>query len=294
MAFAALSEDNVQARAIKSYFEGLRLVSEGWRESFNIHNDRVAQLRLSAITGIGEPGTWDGSSDLSAAVVNDGNALNVDYVQYGLQVRIARLRLDLVPGLAAMASRKLGVAVASKYRTLAIAELQNAFSGTVDDGEALVSNSHTTRSGATRDNLITSAIDATGFMAAIQLFRDWNSYENMNYNLADLPKRLIIDPAKESSAVQALGSQYTSSQLQVNVAGSYDTNLSIESGAFTDSDDWLMVVPTESPFHFWELEAPTYKVAFDQDNECWKLNVTFAVAVDSGPQPDGIVGSNVA
>lgn len=294
MSFAAISVSNVQERTIKSYFEGLRMVSEDWRMAFNMHTDRVAQLRVSAITGIGEPGKWDGSSDLSPVTVNDANALNISYTQYGVQVRIPRLRLELTPGLAAGAAQKLGVAVASKYRSLALAELQNAFTGTVDDGAALVSDSHTTRNGTGRDNLITSAIDATGFMAAIQLYRDWVSYEEINYNLAELPKRLIIDPAKETAAVQALGSQYTSSQLQVNVAGSYQTNLSIESGCFTDSDDWLLLVPSESPLQFWELESPRYESFYDQDSQCWKLNVTFALGIDSGPQPDGIVGSNVA
>jgi hypothetical protein len=188
---ANFTTTNVLPIAVQSYVEGQRAVPSGWRQVYDFTAESVPSMRLASISGVGEIPQWDGSSDLDIATMAELGSKSLDYVKYGLQVRIPKLDAADVPGLVEQAARKLGIATDSTYGTIAAAKLNGAFSTTTTaDGKALIADDHTKRSG-TRDNLTTSAFDRTALFTALALAANWESYEGLDYDLSELGWYLV-------------------------------------------------------------------------------------------------------
>jgi hypothetical protein len=220
---------------------------------------------------------------------------SLDYVKYGLQVRIPKLDAADVPGLVEQAARKLGIATDSTYGTIAAAKLNGAFSTTTTaDGKALIADDHTKRSG-TRDNLTTSAFDRTALFTALALAANWESYEGLDYDLSELGWYLVY-PGQSATLMETvpevLGSSVSSSEMQINAAQSRNiTPVPWAKIDTTSSADWFLISKVEKPLVFWERQGPMQTLDIDEDNRSYKISVDFAVVCQCRPQPDGIFGS---
>jgi phage major head subunit gpT-like protein len=313
----AMDNTNVKQIAVSSFMEGVVQPSDSWTQIFDVRQDDVASLRLAALTGIPDPGTWDGASDLTTASLDSTGAVTMSYQGYGVQVRIGKYdAAGDVPGIVAMAARKLGRSVASKRAALAWAHLETAFTAggsAIADGKALCASDHTTASG-TRSNLAAdSALDRSAFLAMLkQGFRSWVNYQDQPYDLADAPKFLVVPPDLEETALQIVGSPFAltsitravggdsdtstaaaPSQGEINTAGRYNTQVIVSPYLADTNNYYLICDPSiESPLTYWDRSPADFRVDIDQDNGAVKLSVDWASATQSGPQPDGIIGCN--
>jgi len=268
------------------------------------HNEDVASLRLAALTGIPDPGTWASGDDLTVATVDSTGANTMDYAAYGVSVELNPMDIRDVPGLIDKCARKLGRSVTSKRANLAFASIASVFTDATADGASVVATDHTMTSG-TRSNRGTSALDISAFQAAITAIRGWKNYQTQVMDWADQPKFLIVPPALEQTARQILGSPYTltsltgdgsSSQGLINTSGMYNTTLVINPYA-SDANDWILCADPSfgNPLNFWDRAQVKFEALVqDQDSLKTKLRVTWASVAKSGPQPDGIWGSAVS
>ena len=309
----AITTSNVLQTSVSAFFEGMIQPSDSYTRIFNMRSDDVASLRLAALTGIPDPGTWDGSADLTTASLDSTGAVTMSYQGYGVQVRIGKLQAKDIPGVVEMASRKLGRSVASKRAALAWAHLETAFTASgsaIADTKALCANDHTTATG-TRSNLAAdSALDRSAFLAMIKQAREWVNFQDQVNDWADAPKYLVVPPELETKALEIVGSPFSMNaatevgtasntfkpanvQGEVNTAGRYNTQV-IVSPYIADANDYFLVCDpsVEQPLTYWDRCAPDYRVDIDEDNGAIKLSVDWASATQSGPQPDGIIGCN--
>ena len=312
----AITSSNVIQTSVSAYFEGLLQPSDSYTRIFNMRSDDVGSLRLAALTGIPDPGTWDGSADLTTATLDSTGAVTMSYQGYGVQVRIGKLQAKDIPGVVEMASRKLGRSVASKRAALAWAHLETAFTASasaIADGKALCANDHTTVLGGsdTRSNLAAdSALDRSAFLAMIKQARESVNFQNQINDWADAPKCLVVPAELETAALEIVGSPFSmnaptsvgtpadmygpaSVQGEVNTAGRYNTTVLVSPYLAGASNYFLIADPSiENPLTYWTRSAPDFRVDVDQDNGAVKLSVDWASATQSGPQPDGIIGCN--
>ena len=309
----AITTSNVLQTSVSAFFEGMIQPSDSYTRIFNMRSDDVASLRLAALTGIPDPGTWDGSADLDTATLDSTGAVTLSYQGYGVQVRIGKLQAKDIPGVVEMASRKLGRSVASKRAALAWAHLETAFTASasaIADTKALCANDHTTATG-TRSNLAAdSALDRSAFLAMIKQAREWVNFQDQVNDWADAPKYLVVPPELETKALEIVGSPFSmnaaveagsanntfkppSVQGEVNTAGRYNTQV-IVSPYIADANDYFLVCDpsVEQPLTYWDRCPVDYRVDIDSDSGAVKLSVDWAAATQSGPQPDGIIGCN--
>lgn len=290
----ALTISNVKTEAVTSYMEGIRMMDPSWRLPFNFRNEPVSQIRIASMHTAGLLPEWDGAEDYATDTVDSIGALTLTATNYATQIRVGKRDVLHVPGIVGQAARKLGVAVAASYGNQAAGVLNNAAgSTTVVSGQALSSTTHTQHDGGTRSNQGTTAIDAAAVMAGITSQRNWESYRSTPYDLVAGGYWLVIPPALEEAASQAIASAYTSAALQVNVAGSFNIDIVVWS-QLTDANNWFLVSKVDSPLWLWEGSAPTPVITQDQDNGATKISVDFALASSAGPEPDGIFCGIVA
>ena len=273
------------------------------------HNEDVASLRLAALTGIPDPGTWASGADLTVATVDSTGANTIQYDAYGVSVELNPMDIRDIPGLINKAAKKLGRSVTSKRANLAFSSIAAVFTDTIADTHPVCSGNHTMTSG-TRSNKGSTALDMAAFQVAITAIRGWKNYQTQVMDWADPPKFLVIPPALEETARQILGSPYqltspvgteaegytTPSQGLINTSGLYNTRIVINPYASDDSD-WILVADPSfgNPLNFWDRAPVKFEALVqDQDSLKTKLRVTWASKAQSGPQPDGIWGSAVS
>jgi len=307
----AMDTTNVVQIAVRSFFEGMLQADDSViTKVMTYHNENVGSLRIAALTGIPDPGTWASGDDLPTAAIDSTGANTMAYDAYGVSVEINPYDLLDVPNILMLAAMKLGRSVTSKRANLAFANIAAVFTDTVADGQGCVSTAHTTAGGTTRSNRGSTALDISSFQVAITAIRGWENYQNQIMDWADQPKFLIVPPALEQTARQILGSPFTlttvvgteaagygaPAQGLINTSGLYNTTLVINPYASDDSDWILCATPAfGNPLNFWDRAAVDFKVIVeDQDNLKTKLRVTWASKAQSGPQPDGIWGASVA
>ena len=307
----ALTTSNVKAIAVRNFFEGMLQADDSViTKVMTYHNEDVASLRLAALTGIPDPGTWASGDDLTVATIDSTGANTMDYAAYGVSVEINPFDLKDVPGILSKAAMKLGRSVTSKRANLAFTNIAAVFTDTVADGNGVCSTAHTTTGGSTRSNRGSTALDISAFQAAITAIRGWENYQNQVMDWADQPKFLIVPPQLEQTARQILGSPYTlttvigteaegygaPSQGLINTSGLYNTTLVINPYA-SDADDWILCADPSfgNPLNFWDRAQVKFEaIVNDQDSLKTKLRVTWASVAQSGPQPDGIWGAAVS
>jgi len=296
--------------SVERFMEGLSSVPDKWRKVVDFRNADTYSLKIAALTGIGEPATWNGSAGLdssNSAAIDSTGALTLSYQGYATQVQLGRYDILDIPEIVPLAAQKLGQAVAEKYRKLAFNELAGFASNTTADGLALAHTSHTTASVATRDNVVSAALSRANLMIAIKKMRQFPNYQNQYTSFADSALILCCSPALEQTAIEVVHSGFNAGGgdtldpgMQINAVSLFNIEIVVDPymGADPDAagDDWcLMTADTSnSPIKLWERSAPNFTLGeIDSDTRELLMTVDFAVGVGTGPQPDGFVGGEV-
>jgi len=290
---------------VEKFMEGIGSVPDNWREFVDYKDADVPSLKVSPMSGAGDPTTWNGTDSLTSAHSTSISALTAKdyaYQQYAAQITIARSDIADIPGVIQDAVAKLGFSVANTYSKLAFSTLMNGIAGagpgdgsvTTADGKKLFAADHTTTTGTRSNYAATTLTSADDVMAAITMARNWTNYQDQPYDLTSGGWSLCVPPALEAVAAQSVGSQYTSDQLQVNVAGSYGINV-VTSAHLQDDTAWfLMQRGPVRPVVFWERLPVRLDIVEDPDTLATKINCDFAVVSDANAQPDGGFGFNAA
>lgn len=280
---------------VDAYFDGANQVPSRWRDAFGWRYDDVGSLKLNGIESVSTVPAWDGGEDLPQARVRDIGYKTVTYAQYGIQMRLRKLDVRHDPTLLQRVAARLGRAVENTYGNIGAAVLNNSFGTTtvVPGSKALGATDHPT-STSTRSNKLTSALDLGAIMAAMTLARQWKDYDDGDLDLADAGWNLLYPVATglEQTVLQALGSQYTSDQMQVNTAGSFGIT-GITWAKLTDTNDWHLLSKAVKPVWMWEASAPESETAVDQDSKGVKISLDFAIAGFADVFPTGYIGSSV-
>ena len=315
----ALTTSNAKARNTVAFFEGLTLsVNDDWRKIFDYREDDTASLRIASLTGVGDVGKWNsgtggteaGKADINRVTIDSTGAKDLVFESYAVQVYLQKYDQLDIPGIAEMASRKLGQAVAHTYRSLAFAVLNDAFDASAQamaDTKALCANDHTTASG-TRSNLLSTALDRSSFLNAMKLGKKWTNYQGQYSNLFDGDVALVCAPEQEASALEFLNASYNrggdTSVADATEGSEFGMQANavrfMNGGSFVDlivsphltANKWFVVSKQETPLRAWSRSAPLYTQHIDPDMRDNRLTVDFAVAFSAGPQADGVVGSN--
>jgi hypothetical protein len=276
--------------------EGLTLPSNEWQSGFDVWTDDVAAVTLASVSGVGQVPVWDGSNDVDQATVNDRYNTSLTYTKYALQVRLNKFDVRDIPRLLPDAAQKLGVAIANTYGSIAADRLADVYDATTTagDGVALISDSHPTASGASRDNKLTSAFDRTAYMAAVNLASLWTSYHNQEEDWSSDPCVLYGSPSDTTFrevAFEVFGSSVSSDQMQTNAAAAYRPDVVLWS-KLTDSTRWILVSKIRKPLVFWIRTGAETATTIDEDNLGYKITTSFAIGTIAKPDPVGIIASD--
>lgn len=292
----AISE--VKQTFVRPFMEGLTAPDNSWQSGFDVWTDDVAAVKLASLSGVGNVPVWNGADDITTADVNDRYNNTLTYTKYALQVRINKYDAKDVPRIVQDAATKLGVSIANTYGSIGATILEDTFDATTTagDGVALISDSHPTNSGASRDNKMTSSFDRTAYMAAVSLASLWTNYMNQEEDWSNEPVLLYGSPADTTfreTAHEVFASQFSSSQMQSNAAAMYAPEVVIWS-KLTDSTRWWVVSKTRKPLVFWVRSGAETNTTIDEDNRNIKITTDFAIGTVAKPDPAGIIGSDAA
>lgn len=292
----AISE--VKQTFVRPFMEGLTAPDNSWQSGFDVWTDDVAAVKLASLSGVGNVPVWNGADDITTADVDDCYNNTLTYTKYALQVRINKYDARDVPRIVQDAATKLGVSIANTYGSIGATILEDTFDATTTagDGVALISDSHPTNSGASRDNKMTSSFDRTAYMAAVNLASLWTNYMNQDEDWSNEPVLLYGSPADTTfreTAHEVFASQFSSSQMQANAAAMYAPEVVIWS-KLTDSTRWWVVSKTRKPLVFWVRSGAETNTTIDEDNRNIKITTDFAIGTVAKPDPAGIIGSDAA
>ena len=299
----AMTTSNVKQISVSRFFEGLSSVPDKWRKVVDFRNTDTSSLRIAALTGIGDIGTWDGSAGITSASIDSTGASTMTYQGYAVQVKLNKYDIKDIPEITQLSAQKLGQAVAEKYRKLAFTHLagftSDAAGFATADGKGLADNTHTLAAGGTRDNHLTTALSRTAVMAAIKQMRQFPNYQSQYTSFADGALLLVVPPELEQTAIEIVHSGFNGGGddgMQVNAVSLFNIEIVVDP-YMTDANDWcLMTADTSSsPIKFWERSSPDFSLTELQlDTRQLLMTVDFAVATATGPQPDGFIGGAVA
>ena len=313
----AFSTSGVLSTVVERYQSGLAAVDDSWSLTVKRRTDAAHAIRLAGMHVVGEMASWNGTADLSsdAKEIDEYNTTNITLTatQYAVQLKVDRLSAQNVPEALPYAAERVGFAVANTYAKQCFAAWAAGFSSTKSgDNKALFASDHTTKAGTSRSNLLTSALDSSSLMAAIKLARSWQSYDNSPYDLVSAGFYLIIPPALEEAAHQAIRSAFVLNQAVEagsasgvfkppatqglsNVAGNFysPVDIIVNSHA-SDDNDWMIVSKLESPFTFFDRLRPELRRTVDPDTLLEKITVDAAFGFGVGAEPSYAFGSNVS
>ena len=300
----AFGTSNVKATLVRHFLEGATLVPDTYRVFTRFYQDRVAALRIAAITGLDVIPDWTDGVDITTKDFDSTGALDIDYELKAVEVRLKRYDVMDVPNLIKDVSRKMGAVVGYTYDKTAYATLAGAFGDTnTVDGKDLCATDHS-RAGSLgdRSNKLTAALDHTSFWNAIKAMRQFTNYQGQYTRFADGGLCLVVPPELEQTAIELLKSQYSTtadssgnSQFQYNGAQGMNVQM-IVSPHLSDANDWFLITTDllETPMKLWERSAPNFTIDLESSSRYTKLAVDFAIKSTAGPQPDGIIGSSVS
>lgn len=286
----AMTTDNLKQIAVTRYMEGLRQVPGDYAQLFEQRSDDEASLRVASMTGVGAVPQWTGG-DMPTAAIDQSGATTVTYTKYALDVIIDKYDAKDIPEIIANASAKLGIAVAQTRALTCVAKFTNGFTDTTAiDSVALFATTHATAT-TTRSNRTSSALDRTSFMSAVKSYRKWVSYQDIPMDLTPFGFYLVVPPDLEETAVQIVGSPYSSNQMQTNVASTYNTTVVVWPH-LTSTTDWFLMSKAEKPLGYWQRTAPEFRVDIKPSDRTTHISVDMAQAAYNKPTPDGGYGSH--
>jgi hypothetical protein len=275
----------------EAYYDGAEMVPQKYRQAFLDRDDDVPSIREAAVYGITALEEWP-SGDLPQARLHTLGTKSINYVEFGLQLRIRKRQVRDNPMYLRDGIMALGRAVENTRSIICAAVLNNAFSTAtcIPGSKPLYATDHPTK-GGTRSNKLSSAPDLAGIFAAHTLARNWVDYDDSPYDLADLGWNIIHPTASglEQMIGQAIGSQVTSDQNQVNLAGSYNLT-QIPYSRITDATHAHMWSKAVKPGVFWERDGVEETMDADEDSKEIKVSIDVAWGVYLRGQPTGAIG----
>lgn len=145
----------------------------------------------------------------------------------------------------------------------------------------------------TQSNLLTDALSETSLNAARSVLRGYRNQQGLPMNIGDAAKPfvLVVGPKNEKTARQLLSSQFTSSNLQVNINQGFATPVVFP--LTTDDDDWFLIDTSKSPVGIWMGEPPMISVLPSEDGLFVNFVAQFSASFYTKAYEFGIVGSNV-
>lgn len=290
-----LSSDTYQ-QVVDFYFDGEMEVPAKWEPAFESREDQTGSIKLGGLSteGVNQLPGWSGSSDIPQAVVKDIGSKTVSFAQYALQLRISKLDAKFNPTLVPDAAKAIGRAVANTKANLAAAILNGAHSTTtvVPGSKTLAATDHPTALGGTRSNKLSTACDLAAIFAAMALARQWKDYDGGDMDQAEDGWYLFhpVVSGLEQTVAQALGSQYTSDQMQVNTAGMYGIS-QVVWAKISNSTHWALVSKRRKPLGVWTLLSAEDSISVDEDSRQIKITVDGAWAAYCKAQPSGFIGN---
>ncbi len=259
--------------------------------------------RWSAVQSqvLNDGGLWSAHQemqDLEQATINSGTKRNFTVVDYKQALPISReLMRDEGYGVVSQQVRKMAVNARQTRDREAFGLFRDAFANTLtNEGVALLSNSHSTLSGQTVDNLISGALSETSLnLALIGLVEQLNQSGTIGGHQG---KTLLVPPAIFKLACEIVDSELKSGG-QNNDINVYSSKYGIEvkqskwlGAAAGGSDSAWFLLADMHPVHRWVREdvrtdyvSPEYS-----SNDTAFYKGSFAETYGA-PSYEGIVGS---
>lgn len=292
----ALSSDT-RNQVIDFYFDGDAQVPQKYEPMFVERTDQAGTLKLGgkSTEGTNSLPEWvGGQSDIPQARVSDIGSKTLTFAQYAIQFRIRKLDAKFNPTLVGETSMQVGRAVANTKALLAAAVVNGAHSTTtvVPGTKTLAATDHPTALGGTRSNKLATACDLAAIFAAMALARLWKDYDGGDFDLAEGGWYLFhpIVAGLEQTIAQALGSQYTSDQNQINTAGNFNIT-QIPWAKVTTATHWGLVSKVIRSLIMWEVLSPEDSIEVDEDSREIKITVDGAWGAGCNAMPSGFIGA---
>lgn len=284
---------------VEAFCEGMDLVPSKYEAAFEVRNDESASLKLGTwgAEGTNRLVEWaDGASDIPQARVVDIGSKTVNYTQFALQFRIRKLDAKHDPGLVQRVLRMIGRAVSNTRALLGAGVVNGAHSTTtvVPGSKTLAATDHPLASGGTRSNKIASGLDLGAIFAAMLLARQWVDYDGGDFDLAEGGWHLMFPNVAglEQTVGQALGSAYTSDQLQVNTSGMFGIT-AFPWAKITTATHWALQSKVQRTLGIWDHVRAEDNVTVDEDSDSRQIKITCdgAYAAFCSPHPSGFIGA---
>lgn len=294
----AISTD-LKPQHVEAYNEGFDQVPAKWEQAFEFRNDEEASIKIGAwgTEGTNRLPAWpDGASDIPTARVVDIGSKTVNYADFAIQFRVrkrdAQHDRTLIPRLLKMVGR----AVANTRALLAAGVVNGAHSTTtvVPGSKTLAATDHPTALGGTRSNKLATACDLGAIFAAMTLARQWVDYDGGDFDFAEGGWTLMypIVAGLEQTVGQALGSEYTSDQLQKNTSGMFGIT-AFPWAKITTATHWALSSKVVRSLGFWDHVSAEDNLEVDEDSDSRQTKITCdgAYAAFCMPQPSGFIGA---
>lgn len=275
----------------EAFYDGADMVPQKYKDAFQYRDDDVPSIREAAVYGVTALEEWP-SGDLPQARLHTLGSKAINYVEFGLQLRIRKRHVKDNPMYLRDGVAALGRAVENTKAMIAAVVLNGAFTTAtcIPGSKPLYATDHPTKGGV-RVNKLATVADLAGIFAAHALARNWVDYDDVPFDLADLGWNIIHPTAAglEQMIGQAIGSSVTSDQNQVNLASSYNLT-QIPFSRITDATHTHMWSKAIKPGVWWDRDSIEETMEADEDSREVKISVDGAWACYLRGQPTGAIG----
>lgn len=293
MTTSSFSTANVKDTALEAFFAGAGIVPNEYEQTFDWRFDEnVAAIKVAPWSGVPNMTVWDPKTqDLPDNSPDALDPKTMVYVVYGMQVRLSPFDEEEVPGLVQDVLREIGFSAASTSAAAAAAAKAAAFSVADAHGtKTLIASDHLTRSGATRSNKVTSAIDRTACLNLQKVHETWLTFEDRIVDVTQAGFYLEFHPTNKDTLNQVFKSSVVGSNMQYNTAGEeFPTFIK---NPYLATDKLIMGVraPGKKAFLGWLRKRWQVRPVKGENNETSKFNVFGALAFGHRGVPDGVSG----
>jgi hypothetical protein len=304
----ANSLDNLTLIAQQAFLDQLAESTEQYAQCGEVLDYAGGNARLMAVNAGGLATEVNGATTSVSATDMTSGIRVVTQKAWALKHRMPRQQLPwLQESAAGDIAASLANAAAQNINKLFFDGLESLFAlshpmagvnnGQVGAGkkfiDANLAYAQGTAIAGTQSNLLTDALSETSLNTARTILRNYRNQQGLPMNIGDAAKPfvLVVGPKNEKTSRQLLSSQFTSSNLQVNINQGFATPVVFP--LTTDDDDWFLIDTSKSPVGIWLGEPPMISVLPSEDGLFVNFVAQFSASVYTKAYEFGIVGSNV-
>lgn len=303
----ANSLDNLVRVSQAAFVDALASSTEQYAQCCQVLDYPGGSAQLMAVNAGGLATEVTGATTSVAATDLTSGIKVVTQKAFALKHRMPRQQLPwLVDSAAADIAVSLANAAAQNINKLYFDGLESLFAlahpmagannGQVGNGKKFIDTGLSFLQGqagaGTQSNLLTDALSENSLNAAREILRKYKNQQGLPLNMGDSSYVLVVGPKNEKIARQLLGSQFTSSNLQVNINNGFAAPVVFP--LTTDDDDWFLIDTVKSPCGIWMGEPPMIDILPSEDNLFVNFVAQFSASFYVKAYEFGIVGSNVA